>query len=86
MDGGNAAGAMTTVTPLTAETTDRYTTYQGVSAAKLYDEQHMSTYNTPNPYADRAATSKTMGLDIPTSAFAGLSSSTGLTICVNAYS
>lgn len=85
MDGGNAAGAMTTVTPLTAETTDRYTTYQGVSAAKLYDEQHMSTYNNPNPYADRAATSKTMGLDIPTSAFAGVSSSTGLTITVNAY-
>ena len=81
MDGGNAAGAMTTVTPLTAETTDRYTTYQGVSAAKLYDEQHMSTYNNPN----RAATSKTMGLDIPTSAFAGVSSSTGLTITVNAY-
>lgn len=85
MDGGNAAGAMTTVTPLTAETADRYTTYQGVSAAKLYDEQHMSTYNNPNPYADRAATSKTMGLDIPTSAFAGVSSSTGLTITVNAY-
>ena len=82
MNGSNAAGAMTDTEQLTA---DHFATYQGVSAAKLYEDEYLSTHNNPNPYADRAATSKTMGLDIPASAFAGVSSSTGLTITVNAY-
>lgn len=82
MNGSNAAGAMTDTEQLTA---DHFATYQGVSAAKLYEDEYLSTHNNLNPYADRAATSKTMGLDIPASAFAGVSSSTGLTITVNAY-
>ena len=83
MNGSNAKGAVTATKQLSGA--DMFASYQGVSAAKLYEERYLSTYNNPNPYADRAATSNTMGLSIPTSAFAGATAESGLTITVNAY-
>ena len=83
MNGSNAKGAVTATEQLSGS--DRFATYQGVNAAKLYDEEHLSTYNNPNPYADRAATSNTMGLAIPHSAFNGVTAQTGVTVTVSAY-
>lgn len=82
MNGNNTAGSMTYTEQLTA---DHFATYQGVSAAKLYEDEYLSSYNNDNPFADRGATSRTMGLDIPASAFSNVTTSTGLTITVNAY-
>lgn len=82
MNGNNPAGSMTYTEQLTA---DHFATYQGVSAAKLYEDEYLSSYNNENPFADRGATSRTMGLDIPASAFSNVTTSTGLTITVNAY-
>lgn len=82
MNGNNTAGSMTYTEQLTA---DHFATYQGVSAAKLYEDEYLSSYNNENPFADRGATSRTMGLDIPASAFSSVTASTGLTITVNAY-
>ena len=83
MNGSNGAGAVTATEPLTSS--DRFATYQGVNAAKLFDEQHLNTYQNPNPYADLAATSNTMGLSIPHSAFNGVTAQGGLTLSFNAY-
>ena len=82
MNGNNPAGSMDYTEQLTA---DHFATYQGVSAAKLYEDEYLSSYNNENPFADRGATSRTMGLDIPASAFSNVTTSTGLTITVNAY-
>ncbi len=83
MNGSNAKGAVTATEQLSGS--DRFATYQGVDAAKLYDAEHLSTHNNPNPYADRAATSNTMGLAIPHSAFNGVTAQTGVTVTVSAY-
>lgn len=85
MNGNNAAGSVENTTQLTTESSDRYVTYLNVEGAKLYEDSYVSDYNNDNPYADRVATSRTMGLDIPASAFNGVTAESGLTITVNFY-
>ena len=83
MSGENAAGEITQTQHLTGA--DRFITYQGMEGAKLFDDAHLAGANTDNPYADRGATSCTMGLSIPSDAFGGVTTETGLTITTNIY-
>lgn len=83
MSGENAAGEITQTQHLTGA--DRFITYQGMEGAKLFDDAHLAGANTDNPYADRGATSCTMGLSIPSDAFKGVTTETGLTITTNIY-
>lgn len=83
MNGDNAAGAATQTEELTSA--ERFITYQGMEGAKLFDDEHLAGANTDNPYADRGATSCTMGLSIPSDAFGGVTAATGLTITANIY-
>ncbi len=83
MNGDNAAGAATQTQQLTGA--DRFITYQGMEGAKLFDDAHLAGADTDNPYADRGATSCTMGLAIPSDAFGGVTAATGLTITANIY-
>lgn len=83
MNGGNATGAATQTEELTSA--ERFITYQGMEGAKLFDDEHLAGANTDNPYADRGATSCTMGLSIPSDAFGGVTAATGLTITANIY-
>ena len=64
---------------------DSFITHQGVSAAKLYDAEGLSSTNDPNPYADRKPTSGSMGLSIPQGAFNGVTKESGLSVTVSAY-
>lgn len=83
MNGDNAAGEVTQTEALTSA--ERFITYQGMEGAKLFDDEHLAGANTDNPYADRGATSRTMGLSIPSDAFGGVTTETGLTITTNIY-
>ena len=83
MNGGNAPGTATQTEELTSA--ERFITYQGMEGAKLFDDAHLAGANTNNPYADRGATSCTMGLSIPSDAFGGVTTETGLTITANIY-
>ncbi len=83
MSGENAPGTATQTEELTSA--ERFITYQGMEGAKLFDDAHLAGENTNNPYADRGATSCTMGLSIPSDAFGGVTSETGLTITANIY-
>lgn len=83
MNGDNAAGSVAQTEELTSA--ERFITYQGMEGAKLFDDEHLAGANTNNPYADRGATSCTMGLAIPSDAFGGVTAATGLTITANIY-
>lgn len=83
MNGDNAPGTATQTKELTSA--ERFITYQGMEGAKLFDDEHLAGANTDNPYADRGATSRTMGLSIPSDAFGGVTAETGLTITANIY-
>lgn len=83
MNGDNEAGEVTQTEELTSA--ERFITYQGMEGAKLFDDEHLAGANTNNPYADRGATSCTMGLSIPSDAFGGVTAKTGLTITTNIY-
>lgn len=83
MNGDNAAGSVAQTEELTSA--ERFITYQGMEGAKLFDDEHLAGANTDNPYADRGATSRTMGLSIPSDAFGGVTAKTGLTITTNIY-
>lgn len=83
MNGDNAAGSVAQTEELTSA--ERFITYQGMEGAKLFDDEHLAGANTDNPYADRGATSCTMGLAIPSDAFGGVTAETGLTITANIY-
>ena len=83
MNGGNAPGTATQTEELTSA--ERFITYQGMEGAKLFDDAHLAGEDTDNPYADRGATSCTMGLAIPSDAFKGVTTETGLTITTNIY-
>ena len=80
----NAAGDMTDLRTLTAEN-GRFGTYQGVEAALLFEEEALLSETSGNPFADRGTKECTLGLDIPTSAFTGVTAEGGFTLSLNVY-